>query len=176
MSAYHKLRRRHQKFVDAYVETGDLGASATASGYKGKRASRRGWELKQIREVVLAIEERRAEAIEAAGRSAASILKNIGETLDRCMQHSPVIDKLGHQVMIETPAGDLAAAFTFDAKNALKAAELLGEFHKLFVKRHEFAGPGGAPLPAPTLGITFPDGAPGEPVPAPQAAGPVLST
>jgi phage terminase small subunit len=140
MSAYHKLRGRRKKFVDAYVETRDWGKAAIASGSTSKSPHKRGWDMGQVPAVAAAIAEREADATAKAGRKASEILAAIGETLDRCMQHTPVLDKTGKPVLIKGQDGIMTAAYTFDAKNALKAAELLGNFHKLFVQRVEVEG------------------------------------
>lgn len=169
MSAYFTLKGRRRKFVDAYVEMGIGTKAIVAAGYKGKRANQAAYMLLQEPPVQAAIAERKAEAMAEAGRTAVQVLEAIGETLDRCLQHVPVRDKLGNIETVTTPDGQLAAAYTFDAKNALKAAELLGDFHKLFVKRLEHAGPNGQPLPPPVFNLTFPDGGPGERAPTPEA-------
>jgi len=38
-----------------------------------------------------------------------------------------VLDKDGNQVYVRTPAGDVAAAYTFDASNAARALKLIGD-------------------------------------------------
>lgn len=42
-------------------------------------------------------------------------------------------------------------------KDSLKAAELLGRTHKMFVDKHELFGPGGVPLVPPVINVTFVD-------------------
>lgn len=47
------------------------------------------------------------------------------DTANRCGQHRAVTNAKGEQVFIETPNGDIAAAFTFDAKGVVSSiAEL----------------------------------------------------
>jgi phage terminase small subunit len=161
-SVYHALKRRNQRFVDEFIDCG-CGAEAFRRIWpKRKRPDSAAWKLLHLNpEIAAAIEERKAEAIEKAGRSAQEVLRVIGETMDRCSQAVPVFDKTGMPVMVETADGKVAPAYVFDAKNVLKAAELLGSYHKLFVSKHEFTGKDGESLAPPVINIGFANGGPG---------------
>src|ERR1700684_967845 len=67
MSAYLKLRRKRQLFVDAYVRTGSKAAAAIAAGYSEKGAAQGGHRLMANAEVAAAVAEREQGAIERAG-------------------------------------------------------------------------------------------------------------
>jgi hypothetical protein len=165
-SAYHSLKRRRQRFVDEYVACG-VGAEAYRRVWPNtKRPDCAAWKLLRLPEVIAAYDERRLEAVAAAGRTPQEILRVVGETMDRCMQTAPVLDKFGMPVLTEKADGSLAPAYTFDAKNALAAAALLGNFHKLFATKHELTGKDGAPLAPPIINIGFANGGPGDPTPS----------
>jgi len=85
-------------------------------------------------------------ALRAAGRSAAEVISVVWDTVDRCRQAVPVLDKFGKPVLIENAEGKWVPAYVFDAKSVLNGAELLAKFHKLLSDRHELTGKDGAPL------------------------------
>lgn len=145
---YIALSRRDQLFVDAYVETG-VGSEAIVRAYPGrifKRPKVKASKLLAKPQIWTAVEERRAEAISAAGVTSVHVLRRIYQTMERCAQVEPIVDQHGKQVMVTTPSGEFSAAFRFDAKGVLKAAELLGDHLKLFTKVHEVTGKGGGPI------------------------------
>lgn len=160
--AYDKLRWRLKKFVDAFIETG-IGAEAMRrAGFKGTRPDCAANKLRKKPKIRQAIAEREALAVKAAGRSAAEVLHVIWDTVDRCRQVVPVLDREGKPVTVETPDGQMAPAYVFDTKAVLKGAELLGKYHKLFTDKVEHLGPGGGPIQTQTQVVIFPDGGPGE--------------
>ena len=52
--------------------------------------------------------------------------------MERCKQAEAVTDRHGTPVMVKTPTGDLAPAYTFNAAGVFKGAELLGKHLGLF--------------------------------------------
>lgn len=129
---YDKLRWRLKRFVDAYIETGVGVESMRRIGFTGKRPDQAASKLKAKPNVAAALAEKRRQAERIAGGSAAEVLSILWDTLQRCRQVQPVVDRYGKPVFVETPDGKLAPAYAFDPKNALKAAELLGKHHGLF--------------------------------------------
>jgi hypothetical protein len=65
------------------------------------------------------------------------VLSRLALVVERCLQHEPVRDRKGDPVLIETPRGQLAAAYTFQPAAAAKALELLGKHVGLFTDRLE---------------------------------------
>lgn len=65
------------------------------------------------------------------------VIGRLTEVVERCMQHQQVLTKAGKPVVIETASGEMAAAFTFDAKGANGALSLLGKEIGMFVERRE---------------------------------------
>lgn len=76
-SAYHSLRRRQQKFVDVYVETGNASEAIRRINPKSKRPDIAGSKLKRKPEIRAAIEERTQEDIEEAGVRRNLLLKGL---------------------------------------------------------------------------------------------------
>jgi hypothetical protein len=66
--------------------------------------------------------------------------------VERCLQHEPVRDRKGNPVVIETPQGQLAAAYTFQPGAAARALELLGKHVGLFTDRLEVTARKDEPL------------------------------
>lgn len=52
--------------------------------------------------------------------------------MERCKQAEPVKDRSGNPVLVETPSGDLAPAYTFNAAGVFKGAELMGKHLGMF--------------------------------------------
>jgi phage terminase small subunit len=69
------------------------------------------------------------------------VIAGLMEIVERTMQHRPVLDAFGNPVVVETPNGDLAAAYRFDPKNAKAAYELLGKELGMFVERKDIRSP-----------------------------------
>lgn len=74
------------------------------------------------------------------------VLNGIVDTIERCKQAVPVINRRGDQVYTTTADGEVAAAYRFEPHAALKGYELLGKHLKLFVERHEITGENGTPI------------------------------
>lgn len=77
MSAYTKLRRKRQIFVDAYVASGVGTEAAIKSGYGGKRADVGAAKMLANPEVKAAIAERTEQAIAKAGVRHVRVLEEI---------------------------------------------------------------------------------------------------
>jgi phage terminase small subunit len=75
------------------------------------------------------------EAKNRSGICADYVVQSLMDTLERCLQAKPVLDRAGKPVLVETPEGVMAAAYTFDAQHALKASELLGKHLGLFADK-----------------------------------------
>lgn len=156
-SAYDRLPKRLKRFVDGLV----LGKTGTEAAREAgcKAIDPKNWAYRMRRrsewsaDIESAIAERETEAVQEAGRSASEVLRIVGETMDRCRQSAPVLDKQGHQVYVETPDGSsLAPLYAFDPKNVLEAAKLLGNYHKLWTQKHELTGKDGGPIKTKSVG------------------------
>ena len=86
------------------------------------------------------LREKTDAVAESADITQEYVLTKIRETIERCSQAKPVIDKAGNPVMVQTEDGELAPAYTFDAANVLRGAELLGKNLKLWTDKTEHSG------------------------------------
>lgn len=82
------------------------------------------------------------------------VLSTIHETVERCKQSYPVLDRRGKQVFVETPDGEMLPAYEFDAKDVLKGCELLGKHLGMFIDKKEITGPNGGPIQTQTQNMT----------------------
>lgn len=83
------------------------------------------------------IQAETTKAAKNAGIDKEWVMKNLREVAERCMQAVPVFDAKGDRVMVETPDGEVAPAFTFNAKGAVSALVPLGKEIGMFVERKE---------------------------------------
>jgi phage terminase small subunit len=155
VSAYAKLRRRRQLFVDAYVRTGVGSEAAIAAGYTTKGANVAASRIKANPEVAAAIKERQQEAIERAGVRDAQVLVGVCElayanlTMLRNEQGEPRKFKdLPHALL----AG--AEAIDFNPDGSVRKIRLargsglnmLAQHLKLFTSVLEHQGKDGGPI------------------------------
>jgi phage terminase small subunit len=134
------LTPRQKRFVNEFIIDLNATAAAKRSGYSEKSAYCQGQRLTKHAEVALAIAEAQEDRRKASEISAEYVLGRIHEVLERCTQHRPVLDKQGQPVMVETPNGDMAPSYEFDAAGAAKAAELLGRHIGLFPNKTNWQG------------------------------------
>lgn len=149
---YDMINWRQRRFVDLYVDLKPkVGRAAGAEavrqmGHRGSYPRQVAWRYLKQPEVQEAIEERKAMVAELANIDSVRIAHTIQETIDRCRQAEPVLDRRGNPVFVETPDGKEAAAYVFDAKNVLKGAELLGSYLSMWKQRTELTGANGGPV------------------------------
>lgn len=155
MSAYAKLRRRRQLFVDAYVRTGIGSAAAVESGYAGKRPEVAAAKILANLEVKAAIAERTEQAIARAGIRHVRVLEevallayaNLGQL--RGEDGKPLAFK---DLPPELLAGAQSIEFNADGSvNKVRLAKvdglrMLGQYLKLFTEVLEHQGKDGGPI------------------------------
>lgn len=134
------LTRRQKIFVRQFSIDFDRERAAIAAGYKKKSAANAAYRLLKIPEIASAVDEFMVEAAKRNEITPESVLRTIQETIQRCSQHKPVLDRSGRPVMVETPDGTMAPAYTFDAPNVLKGTELLGRHIGLFPTKTDWRG------------------------------------
>ena len=136
-----ELSDLHRAFVDEYT----ISRNATEAYMKVydcnyESANANGARLKKQPAIQAAI----IEAMEACAKRCHIdqdwVLTNLKETTERCMQHAPVLDKKGERVRVETPDGEDAVAYTFQAMGALKGIELAGKNLGMFKDKLEVEG------------------------------------
>lgn len=141
-----KLTAKQQAFVDEYLIDLNATQAAIRAGYSEKTAGQIGDENLKKPEIAAAVQKAMDERSKKVGVNAEYVLNTIIDTIERCKQAVPVLDRKGDPVLVQTPLGDIAPAYTFEANAVLKGAELLGKHLKLFTDKTEVTGKDGGPV------------------------------
>lgn len=123
---------KQQAFIREYLIDFNITQAAIRAGYSPKTAYSIGQKLLKNAEVSKAVDMAMNERKERTELSADYVLKNLQEIVERTMQRQPVMSK-GVQAVDEQGNN----IWTFDAKNAIKALELLGRHLGIFTDKHE---------------------------------------
>lgn len=139
-----KLTDKQKEFVRQYLVDLNATQAAIRAGYSERTASRIGPQLlgkNCVREAIEKAQAKRARRVEVTQDY---VLSNLVEVVERTMQRAPVLDRKGEQVTDE----EGRAVWTFDAKGANRALELLGKHLGIFTDkiRAEVSGPDGGPM------------------------------
>ena len=141
-----ELTPKQKRFVEEYLVDLNATQAAIRAGYSAKTAQAIGAENLTKPLIQEEIEKATAKRSERAQIDQDYVIQVIRATIERCAQAEPVLDAFGNPVKIETPTGDLAAAFRFKEMAVLKGAELLGKHLGMFIDKHELTGKNGQPL------------------------------
>ena len=142
-----ELNAKQRRFADEYLLDLNATAAYKRAGYAGKghvaeSAAQRLLSNVEVAEYIQAGMDKRSNDL---GIDARYVLTTIKETIDRCRQVRPVLDRKGEQVYVRAGDSDdaeLVPAFTFDASGVLKGAELLGKHLKMFTDKTDVAHSG----------------------------------
>lgn len=126
------LNAKQSKFCNEYLKDLNATQAAIRAGYSKKTAEQQASRLLTNVKIREFIDERMKDRAERTMVSQDYVINGIVEVIERCRQISPVLDRSGKQVYVDTPDGSMVPAFGFDAKNVLKGFELLGRHLKLF--------------------------------------------
>ncbi len=139
-----KLTDKQKEFVRQYLVDLNATQAAVRAGYSVKTAYRQGADLLQKTSIREAIEKAQAKRARRVEVTQDYVLSNLVEIVERSMQRAPVLDRKGEQVTDE----EGRAVWTFDAKGANRALELLGKHLGIFTDkvRAEVSGPDGGPV------------------------------
>lgn len=129
------LTPRQKRFVDEYLIDLNGTQAAIRAGYSQKTACAIGVENLRKPSIRKIIDAEMAGRAERTKVSQDYVITGVVDIIERCIQASPVLDRSGNQIFVEGPDGQVAAAYEFDAKNALKGYELLGKHLKLFTDK-----------------------------------------
>ena len=140
------LTPKQQRFVDEYIIDLNGRQAAIRTGYAERSAEVTASRLLSNANISLAINKALAARSQRTEITADYVLSTILETVERCKQAAPVLDKTGKQMMVETEDGEMAPAYTFDSKAVLRGCELLGKHLALFTDKHELTGKDGGPV------------------------------
>lgn len=142
-----ELTPRQSRFVDEYILDLNATQAAIRAGYSEKTAFAMGHENLRKPKIAEEVQRRMDERSERVKIDADFVLQGIARNIARCEQAAPVINRSGEPVMTETPEGDIAPAWKYDATNALKGYELLGKHLKLFTEKHDLVSSDGSMTP-----------------------------
>ncbi len=144
------LSPKQQLFCDEYLIDLNATQAAIRAGYSEKTAEQMGYQLLQKTSVQEYLSERKKDRQKRTEITQDYVLGVIQETVERCRQVAPVLDRNGNQVMVETEDGAVVPAFIFDPKSVLRGAELMGKHLGMFSEKvnhnHSFLGKDGQPL------------------------------
>lgn len=123
-----KLTPKQARFVEEYLVDLNATAAAIRAGYSRNRASEIGWQLLQKTTILQAVQAAQAERSARTQITQDYVIANLKEIVERCMQRAPVRNMYGEQVHDD----DGNALWTFNARDANKALELLGKHLDMF--------------------------------------------
>lgn len=132
-----KLTDKQQRFVDEYLIDLNATQAAIRAGYSEKTARTIGNQNLTKLDIADAIAKAKQKRSERTEVTQDYVIRTIVETIERCSQAKQVYDKSGELVMTETPDGELAPAYRYDASSVLKGAELLGRHLVMFTDKSE---------------------------------------
>ena len=132
-----KLTSKQRCFVEEYLVDLNATQAAIRAGYSTKTARQVGAENLSKPYIDAAVQAAMDARSERTGISQDYVLTTIRETVERCSQATPVLDRKGAPVHVETPSGDSVPAYTFDSNSVLRGCELLGRHLKMFTDKVE---------------------------------------
>lgn len=135
-----ELNDRQEMFCREYIIDFNGTQAAKRAGYSENSANEIASQNLAKLNIRNRVNELLTERSKRVNINADYVLGKLVETSERCSQAIPVLDRKGNQVVIETPQGQIAAAFTFDSRGVTKANELLGKHLKLFTDVKEIRG------------------------------------
>lgn len=126
------LTPKQQIFVKEYLVDLNGTQAAIRAGYSERTANEQAARLLAKVSVQQAVQEAMQERSEITGITSNYVLETIQETIERCRQAKPVLNRKGEHVHVETADGEIKPAYTFDATAVLKGCELLGRHLKIW--------------------------------------------
>jgi phage terminase small subunit len=126
------MNPKRERFAAEYLIDLNATQAAIRAGYSERSADVTGSRLLGDASISALIAEKRAERSERTNITQDYVLESIFSAIKRCKQAEAVTDRNGNPIMVETPDGDLAPAYTFNAAGVFKGAEMLGKHLGMF--------------------------------------------
>lgn len=142
-----ELTGKQQRFIEEYVIDCNATKAAIRAGYSEDTSYSIGHENLKKPEIQEAIARRRAIMADKADLSVTKVLDTLKVIQGRCMQSEPVYNRDGTRAVVKLPNGkEVAAAYVFDSKSAIRSTELLGKHLGMFKDGVQFYGADGLPM------------------------------
>jgi phage terminase small subunit len=138
-----KLTGKQQRFVEEYLIDQNATQAAIRAGYSEKTAHATGHENLKKPEIAKALEKEQEARTERTRVDQDWVITRLMSIAERSMQAEKVTDRSGNPVLVQTQAGDVVPAYTFNAAGANKALELLGRNLGMFTDKVEHTDPDG---------------------------------
>lgn len=141
-----KLTPKQARFVEEYLVDLNATQAAIRAGYSKNTAREIGCENLTKPNLQKAIQEKQKARSKRTEITQDYVINTVVETIDRCRQARPVLDRKGEQVYVETDSGEIKPAFTFDANAVLRGSEILGKHLGMFTEQVEVSHTGNVNL------------------------------
>lgn len=148
------LTEKQEAFCREYLVDLNGTQAAIRAGYAESGANVEGSRLltnANVQQRVAELKEERNKRVEISQDYVLSVIK---ETIERCRQVYPVLNRKGEQVLVEGRDGKIVPAFTFNAKAVLQGTEQLGKHLKMFTDKSEIQSLGADGQPSDGFTIT----------------------
>jgi phage terminase small subunit len=122
------MKPQFKVFAEKYLICQNATQAAREAGYSEKSARQQGSRLLNNAAIRLYIDQLRAETVEKTGETIEDILKDLRETVRRCMQPVQVVDRAGKLVFtVDEKGNSVPVMANVDTAGANKAIELIGK-------------------------------------------------
>jgi phage terminase small subunit len=138
-----EISPKQERFCEEYLLDLNGTQAAVRAGYGEKGAKVRACELLAKPEIQERVAELKAEREKRVRIDRDYVLTRLQTVAERCMQQEAPVTRSGAPILVETPSGQLAAAYAFDATGATRALDLLGRHIGLFEKDNKQRGSAG---------------------------------
>ncbi len=135
MPKENNLTPQQELFCQEYIVDCNGTQAAKRAGYAEKTAAVQASRLLKNAKVLSRVRAIQKERLDKLALTQESVLLNLLEVYDRCMQHHPVTEWDYEQGEYKE-----TGEYEFDAKGALRALELLGKHLAMFTQKVEHSG------------------------------------
>ena len=128
----HNLNKLMLSFCHEYVKDLNATRAAIRAGYKASGATVVGCGLLQREDVKAVVEQLFEQRKQRMQIDADYVVQTIYDTVERCKEPMPVLNKAGNPVYFTTPDGEKEPLMTFDPQGVLRGIEMLGKHLNMF--------------------------------------------
>lgn len=132
--AKKEFTAKQAKFIKEYLIDLNASQAAARAGYSKKSSGEEGARLLSNVRVSAEIKAEMAKREKRTEVTQDYVISIILDTIKRCQQAEPVLDRKGNHVLIENAKGKMVPAYVFEPRSIMKGAELLGKHVGIFEK------------------------------------------